>query len=262
MLRYDARWLVEYYAAEPPVRPGLPYSLLGDVHRVDLITVPFHLVRATAVEPCLPFDETLARLVSFDEGVLQVQRCRYSDGIRSNHAMDGAGELRDRLREDYGPRLPPFTDPRLSNGIGTAIVVFDRAGKPYLPRRAPRQSIFPGGFHCTASGDTIWRDAGELFEANICRELEEEVGLTRSDLDWIRPLALCREFLRAGKPQIFFAAQTSLTPAGLTARRRKAIAQQMARGRPEILDEVLPDVTPEALSLCTIECLANLALSM
>jgi hypothetical protein len=43
----------------------------------------------------------------------------------------------------------------LSNGIGTAIVVLDSEGRPYLPRRAPRQSVFPGGFHCTASGDTV-----------------------------------------------------------------------------------------------------------
>jgi hypothetical protein len=99
-----------------------------------------------------------------------------------------------------------------------------------------------------------------MFEFNICHELEEEVGLTRNDLDWIRPLALCREFLRAGKPQIFFAAQTSLSSNELTIRRQKAIAEQSARGRLEILDEVLPEVSPEALSLCTMECRANLAL--
>ena len=85
-------------------------------------------------------------------------------------------------------------------------------GRPYLPRRAPRQSVFPGGYHCTASGETVWNEAGDfdgLFTANICRELEEEVGLTGQDLDRLRPVAFCREFLRAGKPQFFFAAGTS-----------------------------------------------------
>jgi hypothetical protein len=138
--------------------------------------------------------------------------------------------------------------------------VFDRQNKPYLPRRAPNQSVFPGGFHCTASGETVWRDQGELFESNICRELEEEVGLTRADLEWIRPLALCREFLRAGKPQIFFAAQTFLPPEELALRRRRAIADQLAAGRQEILDEILPAVTPDALAECTLECRANLEL--
>src|SRR2546430_13651 len=82
---------------------------------------------------------------------------------------------------------------------------------PYRPRRAPRQSVFPGGYHCTASGETVWTGAHDfegLFTENICRELEEEVALARADLEWLRPVAFCREFLRAGKPQFFFAAGT------------------------------------------------------
>jgi|SRR5215471_17614844 len=260
MLRYDARWLIEYYADEMPVRPGVPYSLLGTEYRVERGCEPFRLTRVVAVEPRLPFDETVARLVSYDAGVLRVQPCPFSDGVRSNYAMDGEGELRDVLRAEYGRRLPPLSDTRLSNGIGTAIVVLDRGGKPYLPRRAPRQAVFPAGYHCTASGEALWREDGEMFESNICRELEEEVGLVRADLDWIRPLALCREFLRAGKPQIFFAAQTSLGPKELSARRRAAIEVQIARGRQEILDEALEELNAETAAQCTIECRANLAL--
>ena len=260
MLRYDARWLIEYYADEPPVRPGVPYSLLGTEYRVERLQGQFQLTRATDVEPRLAFDETVARLVSYDGRTLVAQPCAYSDGIRSNYAMDGERGLRDVFRTEYGCRLPPLGDTRLSNGIGTTIVVFDNHGKPYLPRRAPKQSVFPAGFHCTASGEAVWRDEGEMFESNICRELEEEVGLTRADLEWIRPLALCREFLRGGKPQIFFAAGTGLSAEELGVRRRAAIAQQLARGRQEILDEVLRELTPEAMAQCTIECLANLAL--
>jgi hypothetical protein len=262
MLRYDAGWLIEYYADEPTVRPGVPYSLLGTEYRVERVRAPFQLTRATTVEPRLPFDETVARLVSYDAGVLRVQPCPFSDGVRSNYAMDGDGELREILRAEYGRRLPPLSDTRLSNGIGTAIVVLDRDGKPYLPRRAPRQAVYPAGYHCTASGETLWRAEGEMFESNICRELEEEVGLARGDLDWIRPLALCREFLRAGKPQIFFAGQTSLRSEELAARRRIAIAAQLARGRQEILDEALEEFNEETKRQCTIECLANIALSV
>ena len=142
------------------------------------------------------------------------------------------------------------------------MVVFDAAGHPYLPRRAPRQSVFPGGYHCTASGETVWREGAlefdGLFTANICRELEEEVGLTRADLDWIRPVAFCREFLRGGKPQLFFAARTLLPDAELQKRRRTAIAAQLARGCQEILDDVMTEFQP---GRCTIECLANLALA-
>ena len=240
----------------------MPYSLLGNESGVERVDERFQLTRTTTVEPSLEFDETVPRLISYFNGILRVQPCAYSDGIRSNYAMDGPGELRDCLRADYGPCLPPLGDTRLSNGIGSTIVVFDRGRKPYPPRRASRQSVFPAGFHCTASGEVLWRDEGEMFESNVCRELEEEVGINRTDLDWIRPLGLFREFLRAGKPQIFFAAQTGLAPADLTARRRKAIAEQRARGRQEILDEVLPELTAETAVECTIECLANLVLSV
>jgi hypothetical protein len=225
-----------------------------------------------------------------------VQPCAYSDGLKSNYAMDGAGELRELLRAEYGGRLPPLEDRRLSNGIGTAVVVLDGEGRPYLPRRAPRQSVFPGGYHCTASGEAVWQgDTGlgasdrvvpqlptvatlkphqsrdlegavdsepalgfdAIFTANICRELEEEVGITRADLEWIRPIAFCREFLRGGKPQFFFAAQTILEERELAERRRAAITRQIAAGCQEVMDDVLREVRPE---LCTIECAANLAL--
>jgi hypothetical protein len=261
MLRYDPQWLLEYYADEPPVRPGIPYSVLATDCSMERVRKPFQLTRVTAVEPKLAFDETTVRLMACDAGVLHVQPCCYSDGVRSNYAMDGPGELRELLRSDYGARLPALHDTRLSNSVGTAIIVFDSQGKPYLPRRAPRQSVYPAGFHCTASGDAVWRDEGEMFERQVCRELEEEAGLTCADLDWIRVLALCREFLRGGKPQFFFAAQTSLPAEELAARRRKAIAGQIARGRQEILDEVLPELTEETAAQCTMECLANLALA-
>ena len=261
MLRYDAAWLIEYYAAEQPVRPEIPYSLLATEFTLERSSVPFQLTRATTVEPRLAFDETVARLVSLDAGVLRVQPCRYSDGIRSNYAMDGEGGLREILRAEYGPRLPALDDARLSNGIGTAIVVFDAAGKPYLPRRAPKQSVFPGGYHCTASGEAVWRDDGEMFENHIGSELEEEAGLTRADIHDVKMLGLCREFLRGGKPQIFYSAVMDLSAEELADRRRAAIAAQLRRGRQEILDEVLKELTPETLAQCTLECRANLALA-
>ena len=262
MLRYDAQWLIEYYADETTAAPGLPYSLVRKgAAEVERCPRPFELARVADVEPRLAFDETIVRLITCEGDVLRVQPCKYSDGVRSNYAMDGEGGLREILRVDYGRRLPLWTDARVANGIGTAIVVFDGVGKPHLPRRAPRQSVFPGGYHCTASGDARWRDDGEMFERQILCELEEEAGLTREDLDWIRPLGLYREFLRGGKPQFFFAGGTSLGTDKLAVRRRRAIEGQIARGRQEILDEVLTEVNEQTVTQCTIECRANLALA-
>lgn len=266
MLRYDPAWLIEWYRGEVPAGPGLPYTLLegGGPFRIVRTEEPFRLRQVVNVSVNLPFDEGVARLAAYERGMLHVQRAAFSDGVKSNYAMDGPGELRETLRREYGAKLPPLGDPRLSNGIGTTVVVWDAAGKPYLPRRAPGQAVFSGGFHCTASGETLWTDAADfdgLFTQNICRELEEEVGIARADLEWIRPVALCREFLRGGKPQLFFAARTALSPEALTVRRRAAIAAQIAQGRPEILDEVLEEVNPETLKQCTMECTANLALA-
>jgi hypothetical protein len=264
MLRYDAAWLIDQYRDELLAAPGIPYALLDAARpwRIVRDATPYRLTPAVDVRPRLEYDETVVRLARYESGTLWVQPCPYSDGVKSNYAMDGPGELRESLRDEYGRRLPPLDDRRLSNGIGTAIVVFDAAGRPYLPRRAPRQSVFPGGYHCTASGEAVWRDGelafDRLFTENICRELEEEVGLTRADLECIRPVAFCREFLRAGKPQFFFAARTSLSDAELQSRRRAAIAAQLAHGRQEVLDDVLRDLDP---ALCTLECLANLALA-
>jgi hypothetical protein len=263
MLRYDAAWLIEWYRDETPVLPGLPYARIGGAgpYRVACTSEPFQLVDIAGVHPQLDYDEPVVRLVASDGETLHLQRAAFSDGVKSNYAMDGPGELREMFRDQYGAKLPPLSDPRLSNGIGTSIIVFDPEGRPYLPRRAPRQSVFPGGYHCTASGETVWTGASDfagLFTANICRELEEEVGLRSADLDWIQPVAFCREFLRAGKPQIFFAARTHLGAGPLAERRRAAIAQQIARGRQEIMDDVLSEFRPE---FCTIECIANLLLA-
>ena len=251
-------------ADEPLAAPGIPYAPLGAGGPFCVVheDAPYRLTPAVDIQPRLPYDETVVRLARYEAPTLWVQPCPYSDGVKSNYAMDGPGELRETLRARYGRRLPPLDDGRLSNGIGTTIVVFDAAGRPYLPRRAPRQSVFPGGYHCTASGEAVWREGplefDRLFTENICRELEEEVGLTRADLEWIRPVAFCREFLRAGKPQFFFAARTLLNDAELQARRRAAIAAQLAHGRQEVLDDVLRDFDP---ALCTIECVANVTLA-
>jgi hypothetical protein len=150
---------------------------------------------------------------------------------------------------------------------------------PYLPRRAKpglisdpigttkKQAVFSGGYHCTASGETMWRDTarsfGEVFTQDMCRELYEEVGLTEQDLAWIYPVAFCREFLRGGKPQLFFAGFTKVPPQEINTRRRAAIQRQIAQGRQEIEDDVLVADTPEQLyaqlwSHGTLESVANM----
>jgi hypothetical protein len=251
--------LLECYRDERPARPGLPYVELDACGHFGVVKIAerFRLNAVLEMEPKLDYDEPVVRLADYDSTTrtLYVQRCAYSDGVKSNYAME---RLRGLFQAEYGHRLPPLSDARLSNGIGTAVVVFTGAG-PYLPRRSSGQAVFPGGFHCTASGETVWTDGAdsfdEIFTSNICRELEEEVGLIQADLEWIGPVAFCREFLRGGKPQFFFAGYTALGAEELTRRRRAAIAQQVARGRQEVEDEV---AGAEDLGAYTMEAIANL----
>jgi hypothetical protein len=260
MLQYDPLQLLATYRDEPPARPGLPYSEIAPCgpFRVVKLSEPFRLQPVLDIEPRLSYDEAVTRLAAYDAATrtLTVQKCKYSDGVKSNYAME---QLRELFQAEYGHRLPPLADARLPNGIGTAVVVFTPAG-PYLPRRARGQAVYPAGYHCTASGEAVWNESAEgfdeIFTANICRELEEEVGLERADLDWIRPVAFCREFLRGGKPQFFFAGYTKLGAEELGARRRAAIELQIAHGRQEVEDDVAADLTE-----LTMEARANLALA-
>ena len=260
MLRDDSAWLLECYREERTVRPGIPYMELADggaPFGVVKLADPFRLQPVLDLEPKLDFNEAVTRLVAYDSATrsLTVQKSFYSDGVKSNYAME---RLRGLFQAEYGYRLPPLSDARLSNGIGTAVVVFTAEG-PYLPRRARGQAVFPKGYHCTASGEATWIESAhtfdEIFTANILRELEEEVGLAAEDLDWIQPVSFCREFLRGGKPQFFFQGYTRLSAGQLRERRQAAIARQLANGRQEVEDDVATD-----FSDLTVEAAANLAL--
>ena len=139
MLRYDAAWLMQWYCDEPAAAPGVPYAKLAGGAPLHILREPgrgFHLQQVTNIVPRLPYDETVVRLARFTDDTLWVQPCAYSDGVKSNYAMDGPGGLRAILHAEFGARLPPVGDRRLSNGIGTTVIVTDGEGRPYLA--APR----------------------------------------------------------------------------------------------------------------------------
>jgi hypothetical protein len=83
-----------------------------------------------------------------------------------------------------------------------------------------------GTFSATASGALQWRDSASTFDelvvADLYDELYQEVGVQRADVELMVPCGLCREFLRGGKPQLFFAGLTSLTEQELVERRSAA----------------------------------------
>jgi len=157
--------------------------------------------------------------------MLKVQKATYHDQAKSNLVLDfdrdSPGKyltLRKQIASQYGSRLPPLSDSRLANTIGVAALIFYWNGKdlvPYIVRRVQKIGVFPGGLHCTASGVAKW-PTGPMAPTfkdltdHMFDELEEEVGLKREDIVELRPMALCREMARGGKPQIFYVGVTML----------------------------------------------------
>jgi hypothetical protein len=171
------------------------------------------------------------------KALLNVQRASYYDQAHSNLILDfdrhNPGTfhtLRDQLHAKYGDCLPPLHDGRLANTIGIAAQLFYWNGKdwvPYIVRRVRQIGVFPGGLHCSASGVANWpQRRSEITFGDLSKqmydEIEEEVGLKPEELIELRPMALCREMARGGKPQIFYAGLTLLGRAELAKRRRQA----------------------------------------
>ncbi len=69
-----------------------------------------------------------------------------------------------------------------------------------------------------------------MFAKDMLAEIYQELGLAAGELKHFHPLALCREFLRSGKPQLFFIATTRLTRQELRERRANALARSKQFG--------------------------------
>jgi hypothetical protein len=197
-------------------------------------------------------DTGVVRLVHFDSQTqtLELQRAKYSDQAKSNLVMDWGGSkvgrhfpfgsLRNWLLPKHARYLPPFSEEVLANTVGIAVMLLFKAESgehlPYLQKRADGLAVFPGAFHCTASGATraplkyAWEGAtysfADVFVDDIYDELKEEVGITRDHVKDLVPVALCREYLRGGKPQIFFAGLTDLGRTELLHARKDAIRRK------------------------------------
>lgn len=192
--------------------------------------------RTRTNEPCIRVSK-----VKHSGGMLHitVQRAHYYDQAMTNLVLDfdrrnpsSYVSLRTQLDAKYDNHLPPLKDGRLANTLGIATLIFYWGQKgtwvPYIVRRVKKIGVFPGGLHCTASGVAIWPDGkGEstlqrYATEHMLAELDEEVGLKPDDISDLRPIAICREMARGGKPQIFYAGLTMLNRKELRERRIKA----------------------------------------
>ncbi len=224
--------------------------------------------------------------------VLKIQKALYSDQVQSNLVMDWKDSklftthtslrayLKDKYNDGYGnAKLPPLNSKILANTIGISVILFyEDNGKyyAYLPQRAEKKlAVFEGGFHCSASSAARWHNKigtfkdheafEKLFTDGMRNTIKDELGIESDNIKDLLPLALCREFLRGGKPQIFFGGVIKgLSVEDLTKLRKcaKKNAQENGRkpqtegdGRHIEIAKSFDDVLKEGL---TLEAVANL----
>lgn len=191
----------------------------------------------------------VSQIVATDRGArLVVQKARFSDQARSNLILDfndsnRAPSLRAALLRESPGLLPRLDDRRLANSLGVTILVFYRddsgALVPFLVPRTKKTAVLNRGLWSdSASGAAEWprdeQSTPKTFEGYILddlyKELEDEIGLQRGDISTVLPLAIGREIMRAGKPQIFFIGFTPLRRPDLL--RRMNAARLLARKNP------------------------------
>jgi len=235
------------------------------------------------------FDSAIVRIprAQHVEGVatIEYQHATYSQQAGTNlvldwssaqHALRTMGKkmtLRAMLL-DPEHKLPPLDTPYLANTLGVAcILLYREAGEwlPYLPRRAKKKvAVFEGGFHCTASAVCPWPETtanslADLAAKPMKQALWKEMRIPADHVTALQPAALCREFTRGGKPQIFFVGTTDLSRDDLEEAQRDAIVHaggkllpvQLLRKSLAVpsLEELLANMHSMGL---TLEAVANL----
>lgn len=183
-------------------------------------------------------DNVSARIVSFsvESGIFEVQTARYSDQVGTNLTLDWASgglklkgaplgtraTIRNSFERPLNGLLPSLKDSCLANTLGVAVTFLAEDFVPITTVRSAKTAIFSNQvLHCTASGvfktecfDRYTRSSDGLvpfdaFEDGMRKEIETEMGLKEHEYELI-PLVFARELSRGGKPQLFFAAHTSI----------------------------------------------------
>lgn len=153
---------------------------------------------------------------------LHIQKANYSQQAKSNLILDfrpdtSALSLRQSLAKDTPGFLPALNDGRLVNSLGVNILVFYRNEEhiwtPFLVPRTRKVAVLNRGMWSdSASGAAEWPPNPDTTEAtfreyildDLHQEMESEIGLFPQDMITILPMAIGRELIRAGKPQVFF----------------------------------------------------------
>lgn len=211
--------------------------------------------------------------------ILTVNRSKYSDQVQSHLILDwenknlkiiGNINLRGYLKGKFGENLPPFGTDLLSNSIGISCIIYFKKDKkllPYLPfrnkskfnKKTNEPALFEGVYHCSSSGVLDWNNNLKGIQGlknEMYREIEEEIGLIKNDINEMKLLSLTRELLRAGKPQMFFVGFTNLTESQLIEKRKIAIRK--SKDKKEKLEIRNLHISNTGNKILSLEAICNL----
>lgn len=178
---------------------------------------------------------------------LTVSKAQYADQVKTHLVLDwenkhlkkiGLHTYRGFLTSKYNGKLPPLNSKYLPNSIGISIILYYKVDGVYIPyithrnkshlnKKKNEPALNEGYYSSSASGVLEWNSKISIdsIKDEMYREIKEEIGLEREDLLSIDLLSICRELLRAGKPQFFFIGFINLTEKEIINKRIKAIKQ-------------------------------------
>lgn len=114
--------------------------------------------------------------------------------------------------------LPSLSSRFLANNLGVSMLFLSQDKQPIFPLRDQEGvSIFPNEWGCTVSFAADFPDKSltgpvslpRLLKTAINNQLKNEFNEVNPELLHIIPLALCREWFRGGKPQLFMAVESN-----------------------------------------------------
>jgi hypothetical protein len=168
------------------------------------------------------FDGELAGVSGWDpvHGIMTFRECKYFDYLQTNLALDFRDSLAGTLRErvSAGGRLEKLSESRLANPSGVNGLIFTNDGYMVLQERLPKVLIranelcsgFSGTLNGTDIDHALESGVATLARVDMCREMEEEIGIRSKRVRSSLFLGVAREMLRGGMTEFFYAVEVNL----------------------------------------------------
>ena len=164
-------------------------------------------------------DGRVTRLASFDNDKMVLQEASYYEGVATNFTMDHRPkERKESLREFLHAETGAFGDFESSsvvNHLGVVCMVETSDGKLVVQHRGRKVTNRAGTLSSSASGvldwnDVAFREDGFPIEELAGAALRESFEELHVEIEKVVFLGLVREFLRGGKPEIYFYARVDV----------------------------------------------------